>query len=542
MCVGLSQVREELARLNGAAMFFIKKSFSKVSILNGGFIKAARYLLEDDCRMSMENALVDLDEQSLYKALTPSGKHKMEFAFSSITQSSGQPSSIGSLFSGFGSTGGPLNAPMTLGQGTNVTKSTVLDDLSKKLTMFGSTVSALAKEKLSGTGVASGAPTPNGVNSFGTNNAMSKVSSFGKLAAAAIATVGKSVGTPGATAGADATGNIDGYSFGQVYNNQTDNPVDGTSSLSFVIDGEDDSDSDSVGSSGHGGAPSPYAGRIAIGSQKISVSKTELEKAQALAMHRLAGMQQGDTFIICKENLPGAILFPALEMHEEVTVSSGTVRELGVNTQGNQDTGGNQDNENESSKVSGPPTSPSISPDHRYLVVTRERLLVLDSGGKGVGATATVKSNNHLTELIKMTFRKRDPDLVTLFFVSATMSPPKAAVNIPPTVNTPSLPETMNNTPSLPETMNNTGEISSTSNVDAPPRVEGHENSPTQADHVNGNAIVSDNSCIDNNDSKNSSGSSTEDSNSVVLTPQQFRVSKRQDFVQVLQKNMQRFK
>ena len=38
----------------------------------------------------------------------------------------------------------------------------------------------------------------------------------------------------------------------------------------------------------------------------------------------------------------------------------------------------------------------------RYLVITRERFIVLDSGGEGVGAHAIVKSNNHLTELIKV--------------------------------------------------------------------------------------------------------------------------------------------
>lgn len=36
---------------------------------------------------------------------------------------------------------------------------------------------------------------------------------------------------------------------------------------------------------------------------------------------------------------------------------------------------------------------------HRFLVVTPERLLVVDSGGGGVGSTATVKGNHHLTEV-----------------------------------------------------------------------------------------------------------------------------------------------
>jgi hypothetical protein len=52
---------------------------------------------------------------------------------------------------------------------------------------------------------------------------------------------------------------------------------------------------------------------------------------------------------------------------------------------------------------------------HRFIVLTKERIIVLDSGGGGVGSEALVKSNHHLTELVKLTFRKRDPELITLF-------------------------------------------------------------------------------------------------------------------------------
>jgi hypothetical protein len=48
-------------------------------------------------------------------------------------------------------------------------------------------------------------------------------------------------------------------------------------------------------------------------------------------------------------------------------------------------------------------------------VLTKERIIVLDSNGGGVGTEALVKSNHHLTELVKLTFRKRDPELLTLF-------------------------------------------------------------------------------------------------------------------------------
>ena len=36
---------------------------------------------------------------------------------------------------------------------------------------------------------------------------------------------------------------------------------------------------------------------------------------------------------------------------------------------------------------------------HRFLVISRERFIVLDSNGQGIGSEATVKSNHHLTEV-----------------------------------------------------------------------------------------------------------------------------------------------
>ena len=61
---------------------------------------------------------------------------------------------------------------------------------------------------------------------------------------------------------------------------------------------------------------------------------------------------------------------------------------------------------------------------NRFLVVSRERLIVLDSHGKGVGSVATVKSNL-TSQLIKMTFRKKDPNLVHLFYATG-----ETAVNV----------------------------------------------------------------------------------------------------------------
>lgn len=52
-------------------------------------------------------------------------------------------------------------------------------------------------------------------------------------------------------------------------------------------------------------------GLIDVDPDKIGVSKTEAEKAQALAMHKLSGVVKGDQITINRESLPGALLFPA---------------------------------------------------------------------------------------------------------------------------------------------------------------------------------------------------------------------------------------
>lgn len=69
-------------------------------------------------------------------------------------------------------------------------------------------------------------------------------------------------------------------------------------------------------------------------------------------------------------------------------------------------------------KQTEPEMVPQLVPVHRFLVVTKERFLVLDSDGNGVGSEATVKSNHHLTELLKMTFRKKDPELITIWLLN----------------------------------------------------------------------------------------------------------------------------
>jgi len=117
------------------------------------------------------------------------------------------------------------------------------------------------------------------------------------------------------------------------------------------------------------------------------------EQALALANHTMAGLRKGDSIAISRETLPGALLFPCTKTKR---------RKKG---------GGDGEEEVEEVVVS------------RFLVVSRERLIVLDSHGRGVGSSAVVKSNHHLTQLIKMTFRKKDPNNVHLFLATGEMEP-----------------------------------------------------------------------------------------------------------------------
>lgn len=195
----------------------------------------------------------------------------------------------------------------------------------------------------------------------------------------------------------------------------------------FVIDEEEDED-DGLGP------------REDVDPQKIGISRTDQERAQALALHMMAGLKKGDLISISREALPGAVLFPAIKYKDSKPEAGGQMKEKdGSATENTPNTDTNMpasspsmpapasedglkcddtpplDASDPTLAPNSQPTSPSQEQVHRFLVVTRERFIVLDSGGSGIGSKATVKSNHHLTELLKMTFRKSDPELICLF-------------------------------------------------------------------------------------------------------------------------------
>ena len=123
---------------------------------------------------------------------------------------------------------------------------------------------------------------------------------------------------------------------------------------------------------------------------KIHVSRTDLEKAYALAMHAVAGLRPGDTLTINKDTLPGATLFPCI-MYASIAHSADAANPSEAD-----------ESKATEESVSQRPSEPSEDlsmPEHRFLVVTKERFLVVDTKGGGVGSTGVVNINKHLTEV-----------------------------------------------------------------------------------------------------------------------------------------------
>lgn len=121
----------------------------------------------------------------------------------------------------------------------------------------------------------------------------------------------------------------------------------------------------------------------------------------AFLFAQLGGLRKGDKVIINREHLPGAVLFPAVKFKEAKREAAQVETLTGQgSTQGD-------------CEVTGPQGDGDDGVDdvdkvmvHRFLVVTRERFIVLDSGGGGIGSEAVVKSNHHLTEVYMQLFAK----------------------------------------------------------------------------------------------------------------------------------------
>ena len=110
----------------------------------------------------------------------------------------------------------------------------------------------------------------------------------------------------------------------------------------------------------------------------------------------MAGLRKGDAITISRADLPGSKLFPSVKVK---VVLQPAVEDIDLSNL-------NLDADGEQSGSA--PVVASTTPGElvkkeiylsRFLVVSRERLIVLDAHGGGVGSAAVVKSNHHLTEV-----------------------------------------------------------------------------------------------------------------------------------------------
>ena len=181
----------------------------------------------------------------------------------------------------------------------------------------------------------------------------------------------------------------------------------------FVID--DDEEEDESPPTSPLSSPSPVK---AVPNPRVH---TEAERALALAMHRLNGLRRGDEITIAKEHLPGAVLFPANKFTTVHVEPLESVLHLPASSSSTEEEEVKQ--EQEEPEPAAPQVQVRLQP--RFLVVSRERFLVLrvlpassqsGTSAMSVGAKAVVTLNVHLTQLLRMAFRKRDPELVTFVF------------------------------------------------------------------------------------------------------------------------------
>lgn len=368
-------VTEYTNLVNHVASFLMMKGFQHISILDGGFTAAVRYLLRDDSPFTLGNALVDVDPVALDKVLglgtcekhlgarrhtDESQKHERQ-----NTSHSSTDSSFSSLFNSqalnvVGSFVASLGTPKN-----EEASGKVFEDIGKKFSMFGS---------------------------------------------GAIATLKKGVGVVSTTSNTSAGSPHPSHSSADSGTNWKNSPDKG--SPTFVIDDDEDENSNNTGDDiwkdNSGQKLSSIAEQIPD-TDKVSISRTDAEKNQALALHKLSGLMKGDEIVISKENFPGALLFPATKKK----MKKATTEDVSDDLIRLEDPVENSESTENSNTAEG-----SFEMVHRFLVVTRERFIVLDSGGKGVGATARVKSNHHLTELLKITYKKKHADWVTLYLAS----------------------------------------------------------------------------------------------------------------------------
>lgn len=127
--------------------------------------------------------------------------------------------------------------------------------------------------------------------------------------------------------------------------------------------------------------------------------------ALALAQHKIAGLRKGQAVLFDSVNLPDTVLFSAIKLKPMYKATAKVVN-------------------------LGPLGERKLI---RCIAVNRERFLVFDTFDQPVkfGAKAIVKSNHHLTELVKLTFpRARETDVIAVHLRAGAATTPDGKLSL----------------------------------------------------------------------------------------------------------------
>lgn len=385
------------------------------SVLDGGFASAARYLIRDDSPFTLATALVDVNPLYLDQLLG-AGTCDNHLATRRQHHHSGNESN--SIHEGYRESSGQHRD-----DGIGGLAMGLLGNITPAVGTFMASIGSLSNKSLPSNSSSAPGNSSTEEQTTGTKQVLEdfgkKISIFGS---STFASLKKSVAVVGAAAQSSSNTpksepvvtSSSGGTWRSVGGEEHSRPTPQFASASqptFVIDEDDDELNDADHARPEVDTEPAHTKHVQESKKsfidqipdtdKVAISRTDAEKNQALAMHKLSGLRKGDKMVISRDNLPGALLFPATKQKVY------------------QDESGNPVYEAKMDEATGKTEQqPVMHVVHRYLVVTRERFIVLDSGGKGVGSEAVVKSNHHLTELLKITFKKKSPDVVTLFLSS----------------------------------------------------------------------------------------------------------------------------
>jgi hypothetical protein len=328
------------------------------SVLDGGFYEAVKFMNRNDSRNTISSSLVDIDKVLLNSMLgiapppvaTPTGPAKSIIPASVWTETAPNAiKSVGNFISAWSAAAHNAASNQTPGQSQSNPSSTSTE-VPAPSSSTTAPISQDSKPLLGG---------------WGKFNLMSSIETIKKNIS--------NVVPPAVAAATTSATSAPPTSSTQQHQDAGHHQSKGNGNNSFVIDEVEDD--------GMGPRDLPET-------NKISIVKTDSERAQALAVHRMAGLKKGDSITISRADLPGAVLFPCVKTKEVwVPAPQGIDGEATV-IDGHQNEGEAHPGMVKQEQV--------VS---RYLVVSRERFMVLDAHGGGVGSVATVKSNHHLTEV-----------------------------------------------------------------------------------------------------------------------------------------------